>query len=114
MFIVSNFRIKIFDSAPRRRLDQVSLEFFYFAREFAEAHGDCNFDARLALGLARSLLTSTRFEMDPKFSRSMMLRARYLIERLLGHRQQLAAEPHTPAAALDWNGFRLDPATLIP
>ncbi|HVI03827.1 MAG TPA: PhoU domain-containing protein [Enhygromyxa sp.] len=110
VFIVSNFRIKIFDSAPRRRLDQISLEFFYFAREFAEAHGDSSFDARLALGLARSLLTSTRFEMDAAFSRSMMLRARYLIERLLGYRQAIASEPEQR----DWSGFRLDPATLIP
>jgi phosphate uptake regulator len=114
VFVVSNFRLKIFDPGPRRRLDQVSLEFFDFAREFATAHDDPSFDARLALGLARSLLTSTRFEMDPKFSRSMMLRARYLIERLLGHRQALGAEPSTPAEQLDWSGFRLDPATLVP
>jgi len=111
VFIVSNFRIKIFDPAPRRRLDQVSLEFFSFAREFADAHDDASFDARLALGLARSLLTSTRFEMDPEFSLSMMLRARYLIERLLSYRQT-----QRPAAdeAVDWSGFRLDPTTLVP
>jgi phosphate uptake regulator/aminoglycoside phosphotransferase (APT) family kinase protein len=114
VFIVSNFRLKIFDPAPRRRLDQVSLEFFAFAREFAEAHDDHGFDARLALGVARSLLTSTRFEMDPEFSLSMMLRARYLIERLLGHRDSLGADAKTPAAQLDWSGFRLDPATLVP
>ena len=110
VFIVSNFRMKIFEPAPRRRLDQISLEFLDFARKFAEAHGDDSFDARLALGLARSLLTSTRFEMDPAFSRTMMLRARYLIERLLGHRQLQAA----PVDTLDWSGFRLDPAVLVP
>ncbi|HLT38759.1 MAG TPA: PhoU domain-containing protein [Enhygromyxa sp.] len=114
VFIVSNFRLKIFDPAPRRRLDQVSLEFFAFAREFAEAHDDPGFEARLALGLARSLLTSTRFEMDPLFSRTMMLRARYLIERLLAHRAALGVAPNTPAAQIDWSGFVLDPATLVP
>jgi phosphate uptake regulator len=114
VFIVSNFRLKIFDPAPRGRLDQVSLEFFTFAREFAEAHDDPSFDARLALGLARSLLTSTRFVMDPLFSRAMMLRARYLIERLLEHRATLGADAKTPAAQIDWSGFRLDPATLVP
>ena len=114
VFLVSNFRLKIFDPAPRRRLDQVSLEFYAFAREFGQAHADHGFDARLALGLARSLLTSTRFEMDPVFSRSMMLRARYLIERLLAHRLALGADAKTPAEAIDWSGFRLDPSTLTP
>ncbi len=114
VFIVSNFRLKIFDPAPRRRLDQVSREFYAFAKEFSEAHGDAGFEARLGLGLARSLLTSTRFEMDPDFSRSMMLRARYLIERLLAHRESLGADATTPATQLDWSGFRLDPATFIP
>ncbi|MFO7566193.1 MAG: PhoU domain-containing protein [Enhygromyxa sp.] len=114
VFIVSNFRLKIFDPAPRRRLDQVSVEFFAFAREFAEAHGDAGFDARLALGLARSLLTSTRFEMDLEFGRTMMLRARYLIERLLAHRARLGATPETPAEQIDWSEFRLDPAVIVP
>lgn len=116
VFIVSNFRLKIFDPAPRRRLDQVSREFYAFAREFGEAHGDDCFDARLALGLARSLLTSTRFEMDPTFSRTMKLRARYLIERLLVHRMHHIQ--HSGArradATVDWSSFSLDLATLVP
>ncbi|PRQ05756.1 hypothetical protein ENSA5_00760 [Enhygromyxa salina] len=106
VFIVSNFRLKIFEPGPRRRLDQVTREFYAFAREFALAHDDAGFDARLALGLARSLLTSTRFEMDPTFSRTMMLRARYLIERLLSHR---AAHGQN-----SWADFRLDEATIVP
>ncbi len=108
VFIVSNFRIKIFDPAPRRRLDQVSREFFRFARQFGEAHGDTCFDARLALGLARSLLTSTRFDMDPQFSTMMMLRSRYLIERLLEHRARVRSH------ATDWQAFRLDESVLVP
>ncbi|MFV8754948.1 PhoU domain-containing protein [Nannocystaceae bacterium ST9] len=108
VFIVSNFRIKIFDPAPRRRLDQVSRELFRFAREFGERHGDTSFDARLALGLARSLLTSTRFDMDPHFSSAMMLRARYLLERLLEHRV------HVVAGTTTWQAFRLDESVLAP
>jgi phosphate uptake regulator/aminoglycoside phosphotransferase len=108
VFIVSNFRMKIFDPAPRARLDRVGREFFGFAREFGETHGDTCFDARLALGLARSLLTSTRFDMDPRFSSTMMLRARYLIERLLEHQAQVAAERTT------WQAFQLDEAMLVP
>lgn len=110
VFIVSNFRLKIFDVGPRRRLDQVTQEFYVFARQFAEDHGDPSFDARLALGLARSLLTSTRFEMDRVFSRTMMLRARYLLERLLAHRATAKAN----GVAVDWAAFELDRATLVP
>jgi phosphate uptake regulator len=110
VFIVSNFRLKIFDAGPRRRLDQVTLEFYEFARQFAADHGDASFDARLALGLARSLLTSTRFEMDRVFSRTMMLRARYLLERMLAHRATARAD----GVAVDWGAFKLDRATLVP
>jgi phosphate uptake regulator/aminoglycoside phosphotransferase len=108
VFIVSNFRLKIFDPAPRRRLDQVSREFFRFARQFGEAHGDTSFDARLALGLVRSLLTSTRFDMDPRFSSAMMLRARYLLERLLEHQARVAA------GTSSWQAFHLDEDVLVP
>jgi hypothetical protein len=55
-------------------------------------------------------LTSTRFEMDRAFSRTMMLRARYLLERLLAHRAAARAED----AAVDWAAFSLDRATLVP
>jgi phosphate uptake regulator len=110
VFIVSNFRLKIFDAGPRRRLDQVTREFYEFARQFAQDHGDSSFDARLALGLARSLLTSTRFEMDRVFSRTMMLRARYLLERLLAHRSAAQAD----GVVVDWAAFQLDRATLVP
>jgi len=108
VFIVSNYRIKIFDLAPRRRLDQVSREFFRFAREFGEVNGDTCFDARLALGLARSLLTSTRFDMDPRFSSAMMLRSRYLLERLLDHQTLVLAGQSA------WRDFRLDESVLVP
>ena len=112
VFIVSNFRLKIFDVGPRHRLDQVTREFYDFAREFAREHGDSSFDARLALGVARSLLTSTRFAMDGNFSRQMMHRARYLLERLLAYRDERRAADDR--AAIDWTDFHLDRATLVP
>lgn len=108
VFIVSNFRIKIFEAAPRRRLDAVSRELHAFAREFARSHADATFDARLALGLARSLLTSTRFEMDPEFSSVMQLRARYLLERLLDHQARVHA------GTSSWPAFVLDDFVLMP
>ncbi|NVB42458.1 phosphotransferase [Pseudenhygromyxa sp. WMMC2535] len=120
VLIVSNFRLKIFDPGPRRRLDQVSREFFRYAKGFAAAHGDASFQARLALGLARSLLTSTRFEMDPEFSAAMALRARYLLERLLDFRAQVTGVAldspgeRDPMAPEQWADFHLDEATLVP
>ena len=85
VFMVSNFRKPVFEPAVRGRLEAVSLQMLQFARDFAAARGDSTFDARLALGLARSLLTSTRFEIKEDFSRSMFLRAMFLIERLIDH-----------------------------
>lgn len=108
VFIVSNFRIKNFEAAPRRRLDAVSCELHAFARDFAHTHADATFDARLALGLARSLLTSTRFEMDPEFSSVMQLRARYLLERLLDHQARVRA------GASSWPEFVLEDFVLMP
>jgi hypothetical protein len=45
--------------------------------------GDRSFELRLALGLARSFATSTRFVLDRTLARSMWMRARYLIESVL-------------------------------
>lgn len=117
VFIVSNYRLNVFDAGPRRRLDAVSKAFFRFAQGFAQAHGDASFEARLALGLARSLLTSTRFVMDPEFSASMMLRSRYLLERLLGYRAEVRAKAglgEGPLTPEHWADFHLDESTLVP
>ncbi len=109
VFIISNFRIKIFDPTLRRRLDQSSRSMFRFARAFAREHDDPSFHARLALGLARSLLTSTRFEADPAFSWTLAARARYLLERLLAFRAESGS---APLDARGWSSFAFDEATL--
>ncbi len=44
---------------------------------------DHSFELRLALGLARSFATSTRFILDKSLARAMFARAHYLIERVL-------------------------------
>jgi hypothetical protein len=53
------------------------------ARHYAKKAGDDTFELRLALGLARSFATSTRFILDKSLAREMFLRARYLIEQVL-------------------------------
>jgi hypothetical protein len=68
---------------------------FEFALQFAHGHGDTAFQARLALALARSFYTSTRFELKADFAKSMFLRSHFLLDRLVAHRGQ------------SWDGFVL-------
>lgn len=83
VFMVSNYRLQILDRPLRRRIMNIAGEFFTAAKRFAAKSGDETFEWRLALGLARSFATSTRFILDKSLSRSMFLRARYLIEQVL-------------------------------
>ncbi|MES9965572.1 MAG: PhoU domain-containing protein [Candidatus Sedimenticola sp. 20ELBAFRAG] len=83
VFMVSNYRLQILDAPLRRRIMKLAKEFYRIARRYAEKAGDDTFELRLALGLARSFATSTRFILDKSLARSMFLRARYLIEQVL-------------------------------
>ena len=53
------------------------------AAKFAARAGDRTFEYRLALGLARSFASSTRFIVDAGQARRMVLRARYILETAL-------------------------------
>ena len=101
VFLISNFRLPVFDPAVRRRINSVMGRFLGFALDFAHNIGDDVFKARLALGLGRSLFSSTRFEMNNSFAREMHLRAVYLLERVVAHRGK------------DWSQFKLPRQTLI-
>ncbi|MDD9947605.1 MAG: phosphotransferase [Myxococcales bacterium] len=83
VFLVSNCRLQVFATPVRKRINQVVLAYTKFAREFAQEQGDSGFEARLAFGLARSFVTSTRFILDRRFAQRLFLRARYLLERLV-------------------------------
>jgi len=83
VFMVSNYRLQIFDAPLRRRIMIVIQDFYRFAASFARKSGDRTFELRLALGLARSFATSTRFILDKSLARAMFLRARYLLELVL-------------------------------
>lgn len=85
VFMISNFRLPVFDADRRRVLNSIIVEFHRFARSFAAAHGDATFEMRLALGLARSLITSTRFELSERFSKQMLSRGIYLLSKAAGH-----------------------------
>lgn len=97
VFVVSNFRIPVADGVLRARLDAASIRFFEFGREFALRHDDPAYEARAAAGIARSMITSTRFELSPDFARTMYLRGRYLLSLLQRHK----------ASAQPWDTFVL-------
>ena len=91
VFMVSNFRLPVFDAARRRVLNAIITEFFGFARGYAARNGDATFELRVALGLARSFVTSTRFELSERFSRLMFSRGMFLLGRVAGHKGEAAA-----------------------
>jgi len=83
VFMVSNYRLQVLDAVLRRRIMQLAQDFYVIARNYARKAGDDSFEIRLALGLARSFATSTRFILDKTLARAMFHRARYLIECVL-------------------------------
>ncbi|GAB6051450.1 hypothetical protein JCM17960_02700 [Magnetospira thiophila] len=96
VFMVSNYRLQIHDQRLRKRILRVARDFHGFALEEALRAGDTTFDWRLALGLARSFATSTRFILDKTMAHAMYLRAIYLMERVLETRPRHAASFHLP------------------
>jgi phosphate uptake regulator len=88
VFLISLFRLPIFRSDTRHKINQATMEFFEFAKNFAVRHDDVTFEARLALGLGRSFFTSTRFELNRKFAKKMYLLSVYLFEKLISHRDR--------------------------
>jgi phosphate uptake regulator/aminoglycoside phosphotransferase len=101
VFLVSNFRVPVFEIPRRRQLNRIIVAFHDFAAGFAEEQGDKTFAARLALGLVRSFATSTRFEIDRSFAENMLRRALYLLERIEAH------------AARPWESFTLPQDVLL-
>ena len=83
VFMISNFRLQVFDTRVRRRINQTINSFYIFAAQAAREAGDKSFNIRLALGLARSLITSTRFVLDNGIACDMLLRSRYLLEAVV-------------------------------
>jgi hypothetical protein len=83
VFMVSNYRLQILDSLRRQYIMSVAINMYAMARRYAIKNRDTTFELRLALGLARSFATSTRFILDKTLAQEMFLRARYLIELVL-------------------------------
>ncbi|MDX8412974.1 MAG: phosphotransferase [Mariprofundales bacterium] len=82
VFMVSNYRLQVFSASVRRRIRKQVRDIYTIARNFAETHDDRSFELRLALGLARSFATSTRFIADHTLAQRMFLQSCYLLEQV--------------------------------
>jgi len=82
VFMVSNYRLQIMAAPVRRRIIGVIREFYKIAQRYARRNEDKTFEIRLALGLARSFVTSTRYILDKSLAGELYLRARYLLEQV--------------------------------
>lgn len=86
VFLISNFRMPIFNPALRGRLNTVIGHFFKFFSFFARKYDDKTFDIRMALALTRSFYTSCRFELNRRFAKEMFLRSHFLMEKIVLHK----------------------------
>lgn len=82
VFLVSNFRMPIFQHQLRDRINDVIEGFYGFVESFAREQGDATWQARLGFALARSFYTSTRFELNFTFAKDMYNRSVFLLEKL--------------------------------
>lgn len=86
VFIVSNFRMPIFEPSLRQRLNWTIHEFYAFTAGFAGQNKDETFEARMGFALARSFYSSARYELNFTFAKEMFLRAHFLMEKLVAHK----------------------------
>jgi phosphate uptake regulator len=85
VFLVSNFRLQIFEVPVRRRIQDTLRWFLDFTREQGRRWGDDHLEVRLGIGLVRSLISSTRFILDEGFALDLFLRGEFLANQLVSH-----------------------------
>ncbi|MBI5179730.1 MAG: phosphotransferase [Nitrospinae bacterium] len=100
-FIVSNFRVPVFESASRKMFNSIALAMRRFASEWAATTGDATFERRLAFGLIRSFATSSRFVFNRDFAKVMFHRSVYLLEKVTEHEGK------------EWDTFKIPDEILI-
>jgi len=83
VFMVSNYRLQVLSKPVRQRIEHQVETYYQLVRRFSQKQGDETFEVRMALGLARSLITSTRFILDKTLATKMFLRANYLLDQVL-------------------------------
>ncbi len=100
--LISLFRMPVFQAELREKLNHGIKILYRFASEFAQRRNDTTFDARIALALARSFMTSTRFELNPVFAGEMFFRSTFLMEKMVTYSEQAGF----------WTDFKLPEAIL--
>ncbi|MBN1233141.1 MAG: phosphotransferase [Candidatus Coatesbacteria bacterium] len=88
VFIISNYRLPIFEKDVRTKIKWTIRETYNFVKNFAYDNNDTTFEIRLGLGLIRSFITSTRFELNKDFAKDMYLKSIYLIEKILMYKER--------------------------
>lgn len=83
VLMVSCYRLSNFDSQVRKLIAQTMQAIYQFGSDYAESIEDTSYHLRMALGLSRSFLSSTRFVLDKEHAKSMHFRGRYLIEQVI-------------------------------
>jgi hypothetical protein len=98
VMILSILRLSLRGAEAREKLLEAARLVWVFAKDFAHANGDPTIEARLAFGLARSYISSARFE--PKASRAALYigYSRHIWQSLIHFRRARSA----------WEDFRLD------
>jgi len=100
VFLVSFFRLPFFKKDQRSLLNIVIEHFYEFFKKFAVENNDATFEIRMALGLARSFYTSTRFEMNVTFAKHMCMRTHYLMEKMRDHGERPLEDFRLPEEVL--------------
>ncbi|MDR2455196.1 MAG: phosphotransferase [Deltaproteobacteria bacterium] len=85
VMLISIIRLPVAGYQAREGLSRAARLAESIFRRFALEMGDETFDARLAFGLARSFVTSTRFVLDDKLAGLFLARTRYLWHKLFEH-----------------------------
>ena len=88
VLIVSFYRLKNYDPKIRQRIQLAMSAIYDFGADYAEQHNDNDYAKRMALGLARSFISSTRFVLDKEHAKSMLFKGRYLLEQLINLQQE--------------------------
>ncbi|WP_027177555.1 PhoU domain-containing protein [Maridesulfovibrio bastinii] len=82
VFLVSGFRMPVFEKNIREKINNTIARFFNFIGEFAKETNDRTWKARMAFALARSFYTSARFEMNYGFAKEMVNRSIFIMEMI--------------------------------
>lgn len=102
VFLISNFRMPVFEPELRERLNATTQHFYKAFQRFAHENQDPTFEVRMALALARSFFTSTRFELQYEFAKEMSHRAHFIMERILSHQGKPWESFHLPLSILNY------------